>query len=78
MSNLITQQQYDELKEENKKILWILSQRRRNEKQIQNNQATLNNNIKRHENMLKGKVMVDSYDESYEEPYDQQEQENGK
>ncbi len=78
MSNLITQQQYDDLQKENKKILWVLSQRRKNEKQIQKNQAVFNNNIKRLNDMLKGKPTVQKYDSGYEEPYDQQEQENGK
>lgn len=75
--NKISQEQYTELMTKIDNIVWRDNKRRKDIKALQHNQAVHNNNINRHEDMYK-KIMVNSWDDDYEEPYDPSEQENGK
>ncbi len=67
----ITQEQYEELNDKIKNIVWRDNQRR---KQIN----FINRNVERHEQILKGKLLVPKYDPNFEESYDKSDQENGK
>ncbi len=74
----ITFEQYQELKKKIDNIVWRDNQRRKQIKCIQNNQTIFNNNILRHEQIMKAKLKVINYDDGYEEAYDPSEQENGR